>query len=125
MMERRDEERFGLVRDPALTQDLAGDWARAVYVLPPTARQLAPDLWVVQATDPTWAAWLHFAFLEAFSHDATQTWCTVLLYGEGPLEGLGECRHTYWGEDGYLHMPNAAHIRAALAWLEAQGYDLE
>ena len=48
----------------------------------------------------------------------------VIMGGEGPGGSLRECRHTYWGEEGYVHYLNGKHTRAILDWLEKY-YDLD
>lgn len=37
----------------------------------------------------------------------------LLFHGEGPSGALRECRHTWWGENGYVHYPHFATIEAA------------
>lgn len=38
---------------------------------------------------------------------------TLLFHGSGVSGALRECRHTYWGEDGYVHYLNFAVVEAA------------
>lgn len=40
----------------------------------------------------------------------------VVFHGEG-YAGLRECRHTWWGEDGYLYYPDPELISAAFVEL--------
>jgi hypothetical protein len=46
------------------------------------------------------------------------------FYGEGPTGNLRECRHTYWGEDGYLFYPDGKVITAAFKELSKYFDDL-
>jgi hypothetical protein len=59
--------------------------------------------------------WLKFAVLEfAYSErDDTGIMYTCVFHGEGPSGNLRECRHTYWGEDGYLFYPDGRLIAEA------------
>ena len=70
--------------------------------------------------------WLDFAFLFPlyvcpYIHEDIK--CGILFHGTGFLE-MGECRHTYWGENGYVFYPEIKQITTALKWLEEQGFDL-
>lgn len=59
--------------------------------------------------------WLQFAVLTFYSSDldGSNVWCELLFNGHGPSDSLRECRHTYWGENGYVFYPNAPVIVAA------------
>lgn len=50
--------------------------------------------------------------------DIDSTQYTLLFYGEGPSDGLRECRHTYWGQEGYIFYPDAELISDALEKLK-------
>jgi hypothetical protein len=56
---------------------------------------------------------LTFAVFTSNSSDDKDTYLTVQFHGYGFTGGLRECRHTYWGEDGYLFYPNGRVIRLA------------
>jgi hypothetical protein len=88
-----------------------------------TIEELVPDnLWMVHTiTDGI----VEFAALEFFTSPINRVGlegllCTVLVHGSGPSMSpeFRECRHTYWGDDGYIYYLNAKHIRAVLDWLE-------
>jgi hypothetical protein len=38
----------------------------------------------------------------------------MIMHGSGPSGSLRECRHTWWGENGYVHYLHFAAIEAAL-----------
>lgn len=70
--------------------------------------------------------WLKFAVLE-FNHsdgDGSNTVTTPVFHGEGPSGSLRECRHTYWGYDGYIFYPNGQLITEAFKVL-SEFYDLD
>lgn len=63
--------------------------------------------------------WMDFVFL-TFSYsesDAGDVHAKLLMYGSGST-GLRECRHTYWGEDGYIFYPDKKQIITVLTALE-------
>ncbi len=65
--------------------------------------------------------WMSFAVL-AFAQSEVggeDTLVYLVFHGEGPggPDSLRECRHTYWGEDGYIFYPNGALITSAFASL--------
>ena len=84
--------------------------------------------WLVlkrDATDsPSRGLWLRFAVLEFFQSDVggANPFGACLFFGDGPVGNLRECRHTYWGEDGYVFGPNGKLIVAALRAL-SEFYD--
>ena len=77
--------------------------------------------------DESWLLWrssdgltIEFAVFEWFHGPSTDgalpAEYTMLLHGSGPAGKLRECRHIWWGEDGYTHMTNFDLIaRAAIA----------
>jgi hypothetical protein len=105
---------------PAPQEDEPG-----VYVVPADATRLRPDLWVCWHDEPP-SPWAAFVFLASHSAEDVEGpyYATVLMVGEGILGNLRECRHTYWGDEGYLFYPSAGQIRAMLDYLEAQGFAL-
>ena len=46
--------------------------------------------------------------------DDRKTAYVMLLHGSGPSGNLRECRHIWWGEDGYTYYLNFAVVEAAL-----------
>jgi hypothetical protein len=54
--------------------------------------------------------------------DGSNIMAECLFFGSGPTGGLRECRHTYWGEDGYIFYPDGVVIAAALKEL-SEFYD--
>lgn len=64
--------------------------------------------------------WLDFAVLE-FSYsdvDSTNVFLSCVFNGGGPTDILRECRHTWWGEDGYVFYPKIEIITEGLKALE-------
>lgn len=58
-----------------------------------------------------------------FTHvytDDTDEYVSVQFHGYGFSGALRECRHTYWGEDGYIFYPNGKAI--SLAFKELSKY---
>lgn len=90
--------------------------------------QLNDNLWVVHnyKVNKDNYCWLEFAFFEFNSSDGdgSNIELTMMMNGNGPVGSLKECRHTYWGKEGYMFYPNRTHINAALKWLSAY-YDME
>ena len=86
--------------------------------------------WLVVQRDlpasPSGGLWLRFAVLRFHQSDDEGEKATCLFYGDGPggAEGdsLRECRHTYWGEGGYIFYPDGTLIVAALKAL-SEFYD--
>lgn len=39
------------------------------------------------------------------------------------IPDLRECRHTYWGESGYINYPEFDKIKTAIDWLEKHNMD--
>lgn len=78
-------------------------------------RELTRDGWLALHWDEE-RIWLKFAVLEFHTSDVNNENILVscLFHGEGPTGSLRECRHTWWGEDGYLFYPDGAIISAAL-----------
>ena len=86
------------------------------------------DLWVVHWINPENEYWMHFEFYEFHSismgEQEGEAKVECLMYGGGPIDVLRECRHTYWGKDGYIFYPRKVHIITMLEWLNKH-YDLE
>jgi hypothetical protein len=59
--------------------------------------------------------WLKFAVMNFYTSDCdgANTALVCVFHGEGPSDCLRECRHTYWGESGYIFYPNGELIAAA------------
>jgi hypothetical protein len=101
------------------------DKAKARYEV----RDLCQNGWIVLKWDKE-KSWLKFAVLQfcTAEHDPSDTrgysnikaYC--VFYGDGPSGSLRECRHTYWGEDGYLFYPDGRIIAAAFKAL-SEFYD--
>lgn len=72
--------------------------------------------------------WKYFAVLRfgQSGTDGSNEFDQMVFYGEGPGgakgESLRECRHTYWGDDGYIFYPDGELIAAAFRVL-AKFYD--
>lgn len=65
------------------------------------------------------SSWLRFAVLdfEQSDGDGSNVLVGLVFHGEGPSDPLRECRHTYWGDDGYIFYPNGALIADAFVAL--------
>lgn len=63
---------------------------------------------------------LEFAVFSFNSCDDKDTWLNLQFHGNGPSGSLKECRHTYWGEAGYIFYPNGKVI--SLAFKELSKY---
>ena len=66
--------------------------------------------------------WLEFAVMmfARSNTDGSNTLVSCVFHGDGPGGkggSLRECRHTYWGEDGYIFYPDGALISSAFAML--------
>jgi hypothetical protein len=96
------------------------DWAKANFEV----KTLTDNAWLVLNKKDE--LWLKFAALEFYHSDGDgkNIYAGIVFYGEGPSGNLRECRHTYWGKDGYIFYP---HIKTIVAGLEAlkEFYDLE
>ena len=75
------------------------------------------ELWVASVLK---GDWLEFCFLEFMSYHSEKEKYEVdiIMHGCGPINGLNECRHTYWGKEGYMFYPNKKYIETALNWLK-------
>lgn len=78
---------------------------------------------VLEWHDPNSKSWLKFAALDFYCSNGSDINLSLVFYGEGPSGDLRECRHTYWGEDGYLFYPNKKVISSALTAL-SEFFDL-
>ncbi len=60
-------------------------------------------------------SWVKFAVLEfsMSNTDGSNAFASSVFFGEGPTGYLRECRHTYWGKDGYVFYPSGPIILAA------------
>lgn len=76
---------------------------------------LPEDAWIALKWDNE-KFWLDFAVLrfEHSDNDGSNIAVKTMLHGSGPSGNLRECRHTYWGENGYIFYPNKKVIKAAL-----------
>jgi hypothetical protein len=91
--------------------------------LPSKAKEIIPGcLWVVERiTD----CWCEFIFLTFSFEDDSVIGTEKLFSASGPLASLKECRHTYWGDDGYIFYPNMDYIIASLSYLKKLGYSMD
>lgn len=85
---------------------------------------ISESLWVAHdyAKNEKGYCWMNFGFFEFKSIEMGKNYnhaeCDMLMYGSGPVGALKECRHTYWGDNGYIFYPNKQNIIKALEWLE-------
>lgn len=52
-------------------------------------------------------------FVRQYTDQRFGTMPTLQFHGKGLSGALRECRHTYWGEDGYIFYPNGKVISEA------------
>jgi hypothetical protein len=59
--------------------------------------------------------WMRFAVLEFYMSNGNgkNVVASCVFHGEGATGNLRECRHTWWGDDGYVFYPNGNLIAAA------------
>ncbi len=62
---------------------------------------------------------LNFAVMSFVSSnlDDSDTKVAIVFHGSGPSDNLRECRHTWWGKDGYIFYPNGPMIMDAFKHL--------
>jgi len=68
--------------------------------------------------------WIKWAVMDWYGSWNNKQFVNVEFQGEGPSGSLRECRHTYWGEDGYIFYPNGPLITAAFQELSKYYDDL-
>lgn len=91
-------------------------------------RELPGGWLILQRAKDHGGLWLRFAVLDFFQSEMNgqNELATCLFFGDGPGgkagESLRECRHTYWGEDGYIFYPDGPLIAAAFEAL-SEFYD--
>jgi hypothetical protein len=71
--------------------------------------------------------WMEFAVMRFHcqTHGDPDIEVSCVFHGEGPANGsLRECRHTWWGEEGYIFYPKRVLIVKALEAL-SEFYDLD
>lgn len=62
--------------------------------------------------------WLQFAVLRFHTgYDEERIFLSVIFHGEGAVGNLRECRHTWWGEEGYIFYPDGDIITSAFKHL--------
>lgn len=83
--------------------------------IPIEAKYLGDCLYVISETKDDW---MEFVFLEETESQDGAIYGEVLISGCGYTGSLRECRHTWWGRDGYIFYPSPRAIRTALDWLE-------
>ena len=92
------------------------NFAENITEIPDCAENLGDDLWVLSVRDSNY---LSFAFFSG-----TEVAESMIMYGHGYIK-LRECRHTYWGDEGYIYFPSKIQFIKIFDWLEAQGFDLD
>lgn len=70
---------------------------------------------------------IDFAVLEFYSSgiNDTNVLLSEIFHGVGFSGSLRECRHTYWGEDGYVFYPNGKIIADAFKKLSIYFDDMD
>lgn len=88
-------------------------------------REIAEHVYMLLKWDAE-KIWLDFAFFDFLisDFDYKNMFVECVFHGCGPTGALRECRHTYWGEEGYIFYPKKRVIKAALKALE-EFYDLD
>lgn len=73
------------------------------------------------------AMWIKFAVMEfeRSETDDSNVQLDCIFHGEGPVGNLRECRHTYWGENGYLFYPDGRIIADAFKSLSQYFDEME
>lgn len=86
-------------------------------VLPKEAIKIANDLWVLYEKTPK--EYMRFEFLEfaAYETYSDETIVNIIADGNGYLPKR-QCRHIYWGVDGYFFYPKEYVMVAILNWLK-------
>lgn len=62
--------------------------------------------------------WVEFAVFEFCSTHSGKNQYTMIFHGEGPAGNLRECRHIWWGENGYTFMLNFKVVEQAFTILK-------
>lgn len=65
---------------------------------------------------------IYFAVMEFYCSDEKEILLNCIFHGSGPSGNLRECRHIYWGEEGYTFYPNGILITEAFKKL-SEYYD--
>jgi hypothetical protein len=82
---------------------------------------LQENLYVFKKSDNY--GWMNFAFANFIHLDDNDVYVEIFWKGCGQSE-LGECRHSWLGEDGYVFYINRSHFDKCFDWLE-QYYELD
>lgn len=90
-----------------------------------TLEELLPErLYIVHYYNAHNENWLHWEFLLWTGSDDENTYVETMVKGEGPVGLLRECRHSYWGKDGYIFYLQKDCVLKAIEWL-SKYYDLD
>lgn len=90
------------------------------YELPDSSTELVDNLYVwSEICDQS----MQFKFMNFVSFDGDTTYVETIMSGRGCI-GLRECRHTYWGENGYIYYLNGQHLITIISWLKNH-FDLD
>jgi len=79
-------------------------------------REIFPDCWLVLNWDDDLDRfWLKFGVFDFFQSqiDGSNLKMGLIFHGAGTTNGLRECRHTYWGHEGYIFYPKGKLIAVA------------
>lgn len=78
----------------------------------------------IVAYEKTHEVWMDFLFLEMNHYSDGEAFYSELCRVSGPSEGLRECRHTFFADDGYLFYMNGKNIIAMIEFLD-KFYDMD
>lgn len=85
-----------------------------------TLTELVRGAYIAFYRDPSQQLWLEFAVLNCLADEEEEMFDPdqqIVFYGNGPVGGLRELRHTYWGESGYIFYPDPLVICSAFVEL--------
>lgn len=85
-------------------------------------KELIEDLYMLIRITDAHVEFAFFSFVEEGKHGVL---LEVVMYGDGYTDSLRECRHTYWGDSGYIFYPNAKHFTAIFKELAVYFDDME
>lgn len=93
----------------ALDKDYSLDYAKQNYEV---IELVEDQSWLVLNKTEYWMKYAVLQFAHSNS-DRTELMTSIVFHGEGTINGLNECRHTWFGDEGYVfYLPGKTVIRA-------------